>query len=144
MAVSRKNLSLTGELGEKAGRFAIKGTGIIGILKILALIYLVIWIFVGGFFTLYIVQGFRLGMFSYLLSSKPPQAQQAPNVEVPTETTLPKIGKINIACAEKALKPESIQKLLGEYDYDINKLSAEEKTEFEKCVIEKPTPSPTS
>lgn len=116
----------------------------LGVMKPLKFIFLVIWILIGLFVLTFIVQGTKRGMFDYVLFGKVPQTQAAPQVEAPTETSLPKIGKINIACAEKALKPESIQKLVGEYDYDITKLSASEKTEFEKCILEKPQPSPTS
>lgn len=114
-----------------------------GLIKLLAFVFFVVWILIGLFVLAFIVQGTKRGMFDYVLFGKVPQAQQAPNVETPTETTLPKIGKINIACAEKALKQESIQKLVGEYDYDITKLEAAEKTEFEKCIVEKPQSSPT-
>lgn len=116
----------------------------IGQIKILAFIFLVIWILIGLFVLTFIVQGTKRGMFDYVLFGKVPQAQQAPNVEAPKETSLPKIGTINIACAEKALKPESIQKLVGEFDYDITKLSADEKTAFEKCIVEKPKESPSA
>lgn len=116
----------------------------LAILKTLKFVFLVIWILVGLFVLAFIVQGTRRGMFDYVLFGKVPQTQQASNMEAPIETTLPKIGKINIACAEKALKPESIQKLVGEFDYDITKLTPGEKTEFEKCVTEPPQPSPTS
>ena len=115
----------------------------LGFIKLLAFVFFVIWILIGLFVAAFIVQGTRRGMFDYVLFGKVPQAQETPQVQAPTETTLPKIGKINIACAEKALKPESIQKLVGEYDYDLSKLTASEKTEFEKCIVEKPKSSPT-
>lgn len=116
----------------------------VGLIKLLAFVFFVIWILIGLFILTFIVQGTKRGMFDYVLFGKVPQAQQAPNVEAPKETSLPKIGTINIACAEKALKPESIQKLVGEYDYDITKLEASEKTEFEKCIVAPPQPSPKS
>lgn len=116
-----------------------------GIFKFLMTAYLIIWIAIGLFVVVFIVQSMRLGVFDYIIFGKGAKAgvQQAAG-EVPTETTLPKIGKINISCAETALKPESIQKLVSEYDYDINKLTAEEKTAFEKCIVEAPQGSPTS
>lgn len=115
-----------------------------GLVKFLAVVFLVIWIFIGLFVSAFIIQGTKRGMFDYVLFGKTPQAQGSPQVQAPTETSLPKIGTINIACAEKALKPESIQKLVGEYDYDINKLEAAEKAEFEKCILAPPQPSPAS
>lgn len=115
-----------------------------GIIKPLAFSFFIIWILIGLFVLAFIVQGTRRGMFDYVLFGKVPQSQAGPNVEAPKETSLPKIGTINIACAEKALKPESIQKLVGEFDYDINKLEANEKTEFEKCILAPPQASPTS
>lgn len=116
----------------------------IGLIKLLAFGFFVIWILIGLFVMAFIVQGTRRGMFDYVLFGKVPKAQEAPQVQAPTETALPKIGTINIACAEKALKPESIQKLVGEFDYDITKLEASEKTEFEKCIVAPPQASPTS
>ena len=116
----------------------------LGVMRTLKFIFLVLWILIGIFVLAFIVQGTRRGMFDYVLFGKVPQSGQTPNVEAPTETELPKIGKINIACAESALKPESIQKLVGEYDYDISKPEPTEKTAFEKCIVAPPQPSPTS
>lgn len=114
----------------------------LGVIKPLKFMFLVIWILIGIFVLAFIVQGTKRGMFDYVLFGKVPQNSQAPSAEAPTETELPKIGKINIACAESALKPESIQKLVGEYAYDISKLEATEKTAFEKCIVAPPQPSP--
>lgn len=116
-----------------------------GIIKFLLTAFLVIWIAIGLFVVVFIVQSMRLGVFDYVIFGKGAQAGTPQTAgEVPTETTLPKIGKINISCAETALKPESIQKLVSEYDYDINKLSSEEKKAFEKCIVETPQASPKS
>lgn len=114
------------------------------VIKLIAISYLVIWVLIGLFVLTFIVQGTRKGMFDYVLFGKAPQTPAGAQATAPTETDLPKIGTINIACAEKALKPESIQKLVGEFDYDINKLSSDEKTEFEKCIVKPPAASPTS
>lgn len=141
MAKAVKKDSSTENSGEKyhAGRLKKLAS-----IKLLAFVFFIIWILIGIFVLAFIVQGTRRGMFDYVLFGKVPQAQEAPQAQAPTETTLPKIGTINIACAEKALKPESIQKLVGEFDYDITKLEASEKTEFEKCIVAPPQPSPTS
>lgn len=136
----------------KVGNLDLNGTKIMGgserragIFKFLVTAYLIIWIAIGLFVAVFIIQSMRLGVFDYVIFGKGAKAgsQQAAG-EVPTETTLPKIGKINISCAETALKPESIQKLVSEYDYDINKLTAEEKSAFEKCIVEAPQASPNS
>lgn len=112
--------------------------------KLVALVYLVVWVLIGIFVLAFIVKGTQKGMFNYVLFDKTPPAQAAPQGEVPTETDLPKIGTINIACAEAALTPESIQKLVGEYDYDITKLNADEKSSFEKCIVKPPVATPAS
>lgn len=115
----------------------------VGVIKALAVIYFVLWIVI-GIAALGLMYQFSKGKLdNYVIFSKiPAQSQSQASAEAPTETTLPKIGKINIACAESALKPESIQKLIK--DYDINVLTAEEKTAFEKCIVEKPQGSPAA
>ncbi len=138
-AARKKTDILNEEVTVSKGRFKK-----LEVIKSLVFVFLIIWIFIGLFVSTLLALGFKRGMFDYVLFGKVPQAQQAPNVEAPTETTLPKIGKINIPCAEAALTPESIQKLVGEYDYDITKLAPEEKTEFEKCIVEPPQATPSS
>ena len=108
--------------------------------EVLGVIFYLVWIFVGLFFILFIVANFRQGAFSNLFGSQP-QSQSQPDVQAPTETTLPGIGKVNIACVQEALSQEGIQKILTEQSTD--SLTDEEKAKFEPCIVEKETASPS-
>ena len=107
--------------------------------KFLTFLFLIIWIPVGLFFVVFIYGNFRQGAFNALFAkpAPPPQAAQAP-----TETTLPGIGKVNIACVQGALNSAAIQKIVT--DGNTSKLTAEEKAKFEPCVVEKEDATPSS
>ena len=105
----------------------------------LGILFFLIWILIGLFFILFIVANFRQGAFKYLFGSAPQSQQQ---MDAPTETTLPGIGKVDIACVQGALSEEAIQKIITEKS--TSSLTDEEKTKFEPCVVEKePTTSPS-
>ncbi|MCR4325038.1 MAG: hypothetical protein NUV69_05115 [Candidatus Curtissbacteria bacterium] len=96
----------------------------------LAAIFFIIWIVIGVFVLFIIFQGLRSGAFSGLGSQSPASGQE---VQAPTETELPGIGKVNIECVQGALSPESIQKLLE--NNDVKVLTAEEKQKFDACIV---------
>ena len=106
----------------------------------LGIIFYVIWILIGIFFILFIIANFRQGTFRGLFST--PTTEQQQPVQAPTETTIPGIGKVNIACVQNALSSEAIQKILKEGN--TSTLTEEEKTAFEPCIVEKETPSSPS
>ena len=110
---------------------------------LLSLVFYLEWIVIGLFFLLLISSQLRQGAFKELLSPKN-TAPAVDSSQVPAETDLPGIGRVNIACVQKALKPESIQKLLQ--NGSANFLEGEEKTNFQTCIVsaESPTPSPKS
>ena len=83
------------------------------------------------FVLVFIVQGQRRGAFSGLTKAVGEGQTQAP--QVPTETEIPGIGRVNIACVQSAISPESIQKLLSAGN--ISALEGEEKTKFEACLV---------
>lgn len=103
---------------------------------ILSVIFYIIWIVVGVALLLIIYGNFKQGAFKGLFSAPQPP----PQVEAPTDTTIPGIGKVNIACVQSALTPETIQKILA--DGNISKLTAEEKEKFEPCIVEAQTATP--
>ena len=105
--------------------------------SIFAGIFYVIWIVIGLFILAIITQGIRRGDFTALLASNRPVPVQGK--QSPTETTIPDVGKVNIACVQEVLSPESIQKLVSGGDASF--LVGEEKTKFEACVLE-PESSP--
>lgn len=100
-------------------------------MMVLAAVFLGTWILIGLFILVFIVQGQRRGAFSGLTGAG--SAAQTQTQQVPTETEIPGIGKVNIACVQSALSPESIQKLLSAGN--ISALASEEKTRFEACLV---------
>ena len=106
----------------------------------LSLVFHIIWIIVGLFILLVVLQGFRQGAYSNLLSFKTQSAPTgAPEVtQPPWDVNLEGIGKVNVACAKGALPDASIQKLIE--SKDINSLTADERTKFQPCIVEA-TPS---
>lgn len=95
----------------------------------LASIFFVIWIIIGIFALIIISQSLNAG----LLTKQGGNESSAQNVQVPKETDLPGIGRVNIECTQNALKPESIQNLVQ--SGDISVLSKEEKAAFEPCIV---------
>lgn len=106
---------------------------------VLAVAFFVIWILIGIYFLLVVLQQMRAGAFKELLQFGP-QKQPTPQVEEQTEASLPGIGKVNIACIQSALPPEAIQKILQ--DQGTQNLTEEEKTKLEPCIIQKAEASP--
>ena len=102
----------------------------------LSVIFYIIWIVVGIALLLIIYGNFKQGAFKGLFSAPQPP----PQVESPTETAIPGIGKVNIACVQSALTPESIQKILA--DGNASNLTADEKAKFEPCIVEAETTTP--
>ena len=109
------------------------------ILHVLAAVFFVIWIFIGIFVLLLLIDGFKRGAYQGLFG-KQNQQQQTQAPQTPTDVDLPGIGKVNVECAQSTLKDESIQKIVTEES--TKSLTDQEKAEFEKCIAE-PAPSPT-
>ena len=109
--------------------------------KILSVAFFAIWILVGVFALLVILQGFRQGAYSNLLSFKETPSvsdTEVPQIESPSTVNLEGIGAVDVACAQSALSGATIQKLVE--SKDINTLTAEERTKFEPCLVDA-TPS---
>lgn len=106
----------------------------------LATIFLILWIFIGLFGSLVVVQSVKQGFLQGVFG----RAQQASGSQVQgrTEADLPGIGRVNIACIEQALNQDSIQKLLAKGDTSV--LTADEKAKLEPCIVEKATATPSA
>ena len=101
--------------------------------EVLGFVFYVIWILIGLLFILFIAANFRQGAFKGLFS--PTTNQQVPQTQVPTETTIAGIGKVNIACVRDSLSNEAISKIVEAGNK--SKVSDEEKAKFEPCVMER-------
>lgn len=111
------------------------------VLPILSGMFFTIWIVIGLFLFVVLVQGFRRGAFNSLLQSKAPTTTSQETANAPQEATLPGIGRVNVLCVQRALDQQGIQKLL---DGGEAALTEEEKAKFVPCVVEREaTPSPT-
>lgn len=109
---------------------------------LLATLFYSIWIVIGVFLILVIVSEVRQGALKSLISGPSQTQQPASSAQAPTETDIPGIGTVNIACVKSALSADSIQKILT--DGNISGLSSEEKTKFEPCVVAAASPIPAS
>lgn len=107
----------------------------------LAIVFYLMWIVIGAFFLFVIFGQIKQGVLSSLVGSEKSPATQ---VQTPTETDLPGVGKVNIECVQTSLSGEAIQKLITEGN--ASTLTADEKAKLDPCVIaaESPAPSPKS
>ncbi len=110
-----------------------KSWGIFGLVYkvnlILALIFLVVWIFIGGFFSFTIMENLKT-----MAKQKVTDTIGTPtNQSAPTETTMPGVGNVNIACVEKTVSTDTIQKVFA--DSGTKNLTPDEKTKLEACVV---------
>lgn len=112
------------------------------IVLILASIFFIIWILIGIFILLVIIQGFRQGTYQQYLNPQKRDTAQDPQSQAPNEVALPGIGTVNVECVQTSISTESISKLVETGSTD--SLEGEEKAKFEKCIVEKDTSSPAT
>ncbi len=113
---------------------ALKGSNVY-----LSTIFLILWIVIGIFALLVIVQSVKQGLLSGLFAkSRPAQTQTQPQ----TEAQLPGIGMVNIACVQQALSQESIQKILQ--DGSASGLTDQEKSKLDPCIVAKESATPSA
>lgn|GEM_PF-3021503 len=108
----------------------------------LAAIYFLIWIPIGLFVLLFIIMSVRQGAFNSLFgkqSAAPTTSNQTPTQQ--TETKIPGVGTVNIACVQSNLSQEEIQKIITVGD--TSTFTPEEKTKLEPCITKKETPAAT-
>lgn len=105
----------------------------------LSTIFYIVWIFVGLFASLVVIQSIRSGYLQGIFAGQ----NSVPNTQVQTEpeATLPGVGKVNVSCVQGALNQEAIQKILEKGD--MSDLTEEEKTKLEPCIVEKEAASPS-
>src|SRR3990167_8855693 len=114
-------------------------TLIVKLIKFLAVIYLLMWILIGILILIFIYGNFKQGAFRGLFSK--PQVPQN-QVQAPTETDLPGVGKVNIACIQNSLSTDAIQKLVQ--SGDTSTLTDDEKAKLEPCITQKEEASSTA
>lgn len=107
---------------------------------ILAALFYVLWILIGIFFLLIIAGQIRQGALSSVIGK--PAQNQTPQVQAPTETDLPGVGKVNIACVQQSLDQAAIEKLVVEGN--ASTLTADEKSKLEPCIVAKESPVSTA
>lgn len=115
---------------------------------LLPILFYLVWIPVGAFFLWFIVANFKLGAFDQLMQPKPSVAGESASrpQNAPAETTIPGVGKVNVACVQSNLSEDAILKMVQ--NGGTEKLTAEENAKLEPCVVEKesspsePTASP--
>lgn len=105
--------------------------------SLLSILFYLVWIPVGLFFLWFIFANFKLGAFDQLMQPKesPTSEAVAQPQNAPTETNLPGVGKVNVACVQSNLSEDAILKMVQ--NGGIEQLSADEKAKLEPCVVEK-------
>lgn len=105
--------------------------------SLLSILFYIIWIPVGAFFLWFIVANFKLGAFDQLMQPKQEALSESSTQpqNAPSETTVPGIGKVNVACVQSNLSEEAILKMVQ--DGGTQKFTEEEKTKLEPCIVEK-------
>ncbi|MDO8487325.1 MAG: hypothetical protein Q7S45_03465 [Candidatus Curtissbacteria bacterium] len=105
----------------------------------LATIFLLIWIFVGLFASLVVLQSVKQGFLNGIFSkAQAPVSQTQPQ----TEADLPGVGKVNIACTEQALSQDAIQRVMTRGDTSV--LTADEKAKLEPCIVAPASTTPSA
>ena len=69
-------------------------------------------------------------------------AQSTQVGQVPTETDLPGVGKVNIACVQSSLSAEAVQKLVA--SSNASTLTEEERASLAPCIVEAESLPPDS
>lgn len=108
--------------------------------QVFSVFFYFIWIIIGLFVLLFIYANARQGVFNGLFS--PGQPQQQTQVQPPTETNLPGIGKVDIECIQNSLSKEAIAKIVEAGN--TSKLTSDEKSKLDPCITEKEQATPSA
>lgn len=104
---------------------------------ILLTLGLLIWVFVGSFFALNIVEQLK-----FMVGQKAVQKLNEPEADLTTKVvTLPGIGQVDLDCIKRDVKEEILQKIIAESG--TSTLNAEDKQKVESCIVSQATPSAT-
>lgn len=133
-AVAQKDKPISLATNSVKSRFA-KVKIVSGIGSVLPTVFYIIWIVIGLFLLWFIYANYRLGAFDSLIgkpsaTSAQSQSQQA---QAPTETTVPGIGKVNIACVQTSLSEDAITKMVQEKSD--KSLSDDDKKKLKSCIV---------
>lgn len=127
----------TSAIREKISKLLVLGK----ITVFLSIVFYVIWILIGLFLLWFLFANFKLGAFDQLLGKRQAAPQSQTADQVPTETSLPGIGTVNISCVQQNLTQDVITKLVQ--DKSDKNLTAEEKQKLAPCVVA-PESSPSA
>ncbi len=109
----------------------------------LSIVFYLIWILIGLFLLWFLFANFKLGAFDQLLGKRQAAPQSETADQVPTETSLPGVGTVNISCVQQNLTQDAIAKLVQ--DKSDKNLTDDEKTKLEPCIVApESSPSATS
>ncbi len=113
-----------------------------GTVASLATAFFVIWIAIGLFVGLLMIQSFRHGVFNTVLFGQTAADNSQAQATAPTEANLPGVGRVDVSCVRAALSQQSIQKLVESQNTSV--LTADEKAKLDPCIVQKEaTPSGT-
>jgi len=113
-----------------------------GIVASLASVFFVIWIAIGLFVGILMIQSFRHGVFNTVLFGPTAADNSQAQSQAPKEANLPGVGRVDVSCVRAAMSQQSIQKLVESQNMSV--LSADEKAKLDPCIVQKEaTPSET-
>lgn len=98
--------------------------------------FFAVWTLIGLFLIILTLLSLKQGNLRNILNTPAAtNSGESQQVQAPAEANLPGVGIVNVPCVREALSQESIQKILDVGDMSV--LTDEEKTNLEKCIVEK-------
>ena len=138
----KKQMSVLGKIKLPKVKMMVKPI-LRGTVASLASVFFVIWIAIGLFVAVLMIQSFRHGVFNSVLFGPTAVDNSQAQSQAPTQANLPGVGRVDVSCVRTALSQQSIQKLVESQNMSV--LSADEKAKLDPCIMQKEaTPSGTS
>ncbi len=97
---------------------------------VLMTIGLLIWIFVGSFFSISVIEQLKSAAQQKVMSQTAAPTSQ---VESPKNVNIPGIGMVSVECVKNNVKQEVIQKISGGSG---DTLTPQEKSMFDSCLVQ--------
>ncbi len=130
----KEQMNVLGKIKLPKVKMMVKPT-LIGTVASLAVVFFVIWIAIGLFVGILMIQSFRHGVFNSVLFGPTAADNSQAQSQAPTQANLPGVGRVDVSCVRAALTQQSIQKLVESQNMSV--LSADEKAKLDPCIVQK-------
>jgi len=118
-----------------------KGSLLHSLNQSLGTVFYLVWILIGLFLILSVIFNIRENGFKSFFNSSTPTPSTEQQGQTQTEATIPGIGRVKIDCVLQSVSQETLGKI--QEKGNTSTLTKEEKAEFEPCIVEKETPTPS-